>query len=73
MRKNTEGKKRKKQGSKKQRKMERYSAGGYLGSIQQRYCMGGGRRSTNIGRGWKKIGSDGKRNPFTKVSHNLFL
>jgi len=53
--------------------MERYSAGGYLGSIQQRYCMGGGRRSTNIGRGWKKIGSDGKRNPFTKVSHNLFL
>jgi len=57
-----EEKKRKKQGGKKQRKIKGCLAGGCQGSIWQRYCMDGGRRSMsrNIGRDWKKIGSDGK-------------
>jgi len=47
-----EGKKRKKQGSKKQRKIKGCLAEGCWESIQQRYCMGGRRRSMsrNIGR-----------------------
>jgi len=57
-----EEKKRKKQGGKKQRKIKGCLAGGCQGSIRQRYCMGGGRRSTsrNIRKDWKKISGDGK-------------
>jgi len=53
LKRNTKGKKRKKQGGKKQRKINGYLAGGCLENIQQDYYMGGGRRnmSRSIGRG----------------------
>jgi len=53
LKRNTEEKKRKKQGSKKQKKIKGCLTGGCQGNIQQNYCMGGERRnmSRSIGKG----------------------
>ena len=45
------------------------------GNIWQNYCMGGGEKKYEQ-EYWKKLEENWrrwKRNPFTKVSHNLFL
>jgi len=62
LKRNTEGKKKEKQDSKKERKRRTCSTENCRGSTQQNYYMGGERRNTsrNIGKDWKKIGSDGR-------------
>jgi len=62
LRRNTEEKKKKKQGGKKGRKRRTRSTENFQGSTWQNYYTGGERRNTSrsIGKGWKKIGGDGK-------------
>jgi len=53
LRRNTEGRKKKKQGGRRGRKRRMSSTENCRGSIRQNYCMDGGRRNTSrsIGRG----------------------
>jgi len=56
------GEKKKKHSGRRKEKKRTCTTGDCQGSIWQNYYMDGGRRNTSrsIGKGWKKIGSDGK-------------